>query len=205
MARWSFGLRQLFLWTAAIALGLVALRSATMNWVAGMFGLALALLVASVLLVVFRRGPQRAYWIGFATVGWLYVLLLATSWMPVDPNSENDTPFRPYNLATQRLSNAAYHWLYDDAFEKYHAMGYAGGSMGGRGYSGGPRVYPILGMMPGGMGAAPPPGPPPGPNETDFVNVAHALWTLLFAVIGGCVAYWLYMTGPGRKGAPAPT
>jgi hypothetical protein len=24
--RWSFGLRQLFLWTAAIALGLVALR-----------------------------------------------------------------------------------------------------------------------------------------------------------------------------------
>ena len=58
MTRWSFGLRQLFLWTAAIALGLVALRSATMNWVAGMFGLALAVLVVSVLLVARRAGAS---------------------------------------------------------------------------------------------------------------------------------------------------
>ena len=42
------------------------------------------------------------------------------------------------------------------------------------------------------------PGPPPGPNEGDFVNVAHALWTLLFAAIGGFLAFWLYSTGPGR-------
>ena len=46
MARWSFGLRQLFLWTAAIALGLVALRSASSLWVAAMTGLALVVLAA---------------------------------------------------------------------------------------------------------------------------------------------------------------
>ena len=45
-------------------------------------------------------------------------------------------------------------------------------------------------------------GPPPGPNAGDFVNVAHALWTLLFAAIGGCLAYWLYATGPGRTDEP---
>lgn len=42
------------------------------------------------------------------------------------------------------------------------------------------------------------PGPPPGPNGGHFVNVTHALWKLLFAVIGGCLAHWLYVTGPGR-------
>ena len=87
LPRWSFGLRQLFLWTAAVALGLVALRSASANWVAAIMALTLYVLAVSVLLVVFRRGPQRAYWIGFATFGWLYLLLLAASWQPVDPNA----------------------------------------------------------------------------------------------------------------------
>ena len=54
------------------------------------------------------------------------------------------------------------------------------------------------GSMPIGITIGIPTGPPPGPTETDFVNVAHALWTLLFAVIGGGAAYWLYVTGPGQ-------
>jgi len=66
MARWSFGLRQLFFWTAAIALGLVALRSASATWVGAMLGLATTALAVSILLIVFRHDPKRAYWIGFA-------------------------------------------------------------------------------------------------------------------------------------------
>ena len=219
LPRWNFGLRQLFLWTAAVALGLVALRSATETWVATMLALALVVLAAAILLVVFRRGPQRAYWIGFATFGWLYMLLLVTSW-----NSEGNDPFRPHKLLTQRLSSVTYHWLYDEAFEKYHASvnmassgGYGGYSMMGGMESGyGSDMYggmpgdSGMGMPGGGMpmgpgmgGPAPPPGPPPGPNEGDFVNVAHALWTLLLAALGGCLGYWLYATGPGRTERPA--
>ena len=52
---------------------------------------------------------------------------------------------------------------------------------------------------PYGMGASGPlPGPAPIPNEGDFVNVAHSLWTLLFAAQGGCFAYWLHKTGQER-------
>jgi hypothetical protein len=204
----------MFLWTAAIALGLVALRSASPTWVAAMMGLALALLTLSALLVVFRRGQERAYWIGYATVGWLYVLLLV-----MNPVADLNNPVHRENLVTQRLSGSAYHWLYDKAFEEYYAStsnnsanrstfsfyfgttsdlgGDApydnatgmpmGGSNGGS---------PMPGMGP--MSLAVPTGPPPGPNESDFVNVAHALWAMLLAAIGGCVASWLNQTGPGR-------
>jgi hypothetical protein len=214
--RWSFGLRQLFLWTAAIALALVALRSASTTWVAGMLGLAFVTLTASIQFAIFRQGPRRAFWMGFATFGWAYLLLLLVSWT-LGRSTVNDSPLRAQNLPTQQLASGSYHWLYDEAFEKYNVSvsmssvgsypGY-GGSMGGMGgdmYGGGGMAgdsgMMSSGMpgMPGGLGGpVSPPGPPPGPNVVDFVNVAHALWTLLFAAIGGCLAYWLYMTGPGR-------
>ena len=192
LPRLSFGLRQLFLWTAAIALALVALRGASPAWIAAMMGLALFVLAASILLVVFRRGHQRAYWIGFATFGWLYMLLVLFS-LTLGSNQPKNSPIRPNNLVTQRLSSACYHWLYDEAFERYHASStmnhgaWYGGSMGGE----------LYGVGPNG------PLPAPGPNAGDFVNVAHSLWALLLAALGGCLAYWFYATGPGRTERPA--
>jgi len=227
LPRWSFGLRQLFFWTAAIALGLVALRSASTTWVAAMLGLALAALTMSILLVIFRRGPQRAFWIGFATVGWMYLLLLVVSWTLARMASD-DNPLRAHNLITQQLASLSYHWLYDKAFERYYASspgegyygpmaggGYVGAGMmpsaagaSGMGYgsgdmmsSGGMSMGPGMG---GGLGGpVSSPGPPPGPNESDFVNVAHALWTLLFAAMGSCLGFWLYTTDKGRSDSPA--
>jgi len=142
--RWSFGLRQLFLWTAAIALGLVALRSASMTWVAGMLGLGLAIFAASILLAVYRRGVQRAYWIGFATFGWLYLLFLMSSWT-LGRTASNDSPLRSQNLFTQQLSKACYHWLYEKAFDQYYAAPNMNSSMGNMGGGAG---YGSAGMMP---------------------------------------------------------
>jgi hypothetical protein len=193
-----------------------------MTWVAAMLGLTLAVLTASILLVVFRGGSRRAYWIGFATVGWLYLLLVVVSWTLARMASD-DNPLRAHNLITQQLASVTYHWLYDKAFEKYHGsvsgpysgvMGNgqafyfgttppsdpAGAGTGGMSMDSGMAgsTMPVTGPMPIAISFATPTGPPPGPNESDFVNVAHALWTLLLAVIGGWVAYWLYMTSPGR-------
>jgi hypothetical protein len=218
----SFGLRQMFLWTATIALGLVALRSATGTLVAGMFALTFATLTASILFAVFRQAQKRAFWIGFTIFGWAYFLLLLVSWT-LGRNTANDNPLRAANLVTQRLSSLSYHGLYDKAFERYQVSIPSGtyyGPMAGGGYVGSGMMSDDVDdagmedgssdMMPGGGGSlgsgsaslgglVPPPGPLPGPNVINFVNVAHALWTLLFAVIGGGLAQWLYMTGLPRS------
>jgi len=209
----------------------VALRSASGTWVAAMMGLATTALAVSILLIVFRHGPKRAYWIGFATFGWLYMLVLVASWT-LARIAANDSPLAAHNLPTQQLASVSYHLLYDEAFEKYHASlsgpatGFTGagqtfsfyfgttrgdpsgavnGDIGNHSPDGMSMGFETSGPPMPGMGPTPiavssaVPGPPPGPNSTDFVNVAHALWTLLFAVIGGGVAYWLYVTGPGRS------
>jgi hypothetical protein len=110
---WRFTLKQLFLWTAFIALGCVALRNASATWVSTMFGLTLLLLGASLLLALFRDGQTRAYWIGFATLGWLYVFVLLYGWN-LDSNTATfgNNPLRPSELATTRLTHKAYEWLY---------------------------------------------------------------------------------------------
>lgn len=106
-----FTLRQLFLWTAFIALGCVALRNATATWASSLLGAALVLLAASLLLAAFRDGRSRAYWIGFATVGWLYVALLAYS-TGIDTNNRPwNNPFRPDALITTQLSHSLYSWM----------------------------------------------------------------------------------------------
>jgi hypothetical protein len=203
---WRFSLRQLFVGMAVIALGCVALRNASDAWVAAMLGLAQLALATAILLVIFRRGAERAYWIGFATFGWLYFLLMLVNWS-IDPNASSDCLFRPHRLATTRLSNSCYHWTFDEAFERYLARFPA------------PRYFdPMTGlatsMIPKADGsyrvpsvAWPPPGAPalPGPDEGSFANVAHALWTILLAAIGGCLARWLYATNQERRPADDPT
>jgi hypothetical protein len=59
------------------------------------------------------------------------------------------------------------------------------------------------GGMGSGMGMPAPPGPPPGPAEHQFANVAHALWTILLAMLGGCLASWLYATKKDSPTAPS--
>jgi hypothetical protein len=93
---WRFTLRQLLLWTALIAVGLVALRSASATWVSASVGLTLLALAASPLLALYRDGPARAYWIGFTTIGWFYVLILVYAWN-LDLNNPTHwaNPLRP--------------------------------------------------------------------------------------------------------------
>lgn len=63
-----------------LAVGLAALREATAVWDSGVFGATLALLTASVLLAVHRRDRKRAFCLGFALFGWVY---LGASLLPV--------------------------------------------------------------------------------------------------------------------------
>jgi energy-coupling factor transporter transmembrane protein EcfT len=200
---WRFSLRQLFVWMAVIALGCVALRNASGAWVAAMLGLAQLALATAILLVIFRRGAERAYWIGFATFGWLYLLLVLVNWSFAS-NTNSASLFGPHHLATTRLSDACYHCLFDEAFERYFAKF----PLPSSGDPAAPRmatsaIPPPVAFNPalGSMGQRP---PYPGPDEGSFANVAHALWTILLAAIGGCLARWLYTTNQERRPADGP-
>ena len=196
-----FSIRHLLVWTAAIALGCVALRSASSGGVSAMSGLTLLVLATASLLAIFRQGTDRAHWTGFAAFGWLYLLLLMFGWS-ADANSW-DNPFRPYNLATAKLST----WLYDRMYSQPQTqsgtggMGFTGGGFGSSiGMPGG--MAPMSGGMPGMPGGG---GPPAftGPSQHDFINVSHSLWTLLLAACGGWLARWIYATGPAAKKKPS--
>ncbi|MHC5539942.1 hypothetical protein ACYOEI_17115 [Singulisphaera rosea] len=77
-------LARLMVCVAAIAPGLAALRLPTV----GMFGVAFlatgAVLLLAVVGAICRRGPSRAWWIGFALFGWGYLALVFGT-RPTDP------------------------------------------------------------------------------------------------------------------------
>src|SRR4051794_27528386 len=64
-------------WVVAfVALALTAIRSGSVAWVAGMAWMLMTLLSASILGAIYRRGPARVFWSGFAVFGWVYLLMV---------------------------------------------------------------------------------------------------------------------------------
>jgi hypothetical protein len=223
---WRFSLKQLLIWMALIAVGCVALRSANTTWVSSLLGLTLLILGASLLFALYRDGQSRAYWIGFAMIGWLYLVVLLYGWS-LDLNSPGSwgNPLRPDELVTSRVTHKCYAWLYPPQAVQAPMGGSMGPGMGGMGMGGmamnsgeGMSGYAGSGMMggPGGMsgmsGGMPPGGmmgtgtmmvAAPGPSQQDFTNVAHSLWALLLATCGGWLATWLFATRERSRPATA--
>jgi hypothetical protein len=180
-----FSIRQLLVWTAFVALACVALRSSTQIWISGMHAAALGSLVVAILLAIYRSGPTRAYWVGFAICGWLYVAVLCFSWS-LQELRRHVIPFDQDQLLTTWLSKRAYQYAYPYTAQRPQVAPFGGG-MGGMGMG-----------MGGGMGGSFFPAAPPltagGVPEHEFVNTAHAFWTLLLAACGGGLSRWLFLT-----------
>src|SRR5437763_875362 len=57
------------------AIGMAGLRYASYEWASGIFLLTCATLALSIVGVVCRQGPLRAWWLGYAVFGWGYMAL----------------------------------------------------------------------------------------------------------------------------------
>ena len=68
-----FTIASLLVVVLIVALGFAALREASDLWESGVFTLALAALLVSILLAVHRTESRRAFWIAFALFGWTYL------------------------------------------------------------------------------------------------------------------------------------
>jgi len=93
-----FSIRQLLIATALVAVGCLAILNATPIVASAMMGAVALLLVAAIVLSIYRTGDKRAFWIGFAIFGWSYLLLC---YGPIF--TENNSPFGWTRLVTGRL------------------------------------------------------------------------------------------------------
>jgi hypothetical protein len=194
MARlFQFSIRGLLWAVTFLAVGIAALINANGLWQGAIWGLVLYGLTAAILLAVYRREQTRAFWLGFAVFGWLYLALFLTSlgpaqlqfWTRADPLKHED-------LITTRLAYLAHQNLLPPSRrDQQIAVAYppaqppggetgaynvALGSMPGMGPSaGGSMMSGGGGMMPGaGM-----PGMPGMPGMTGFGPPGGGTFTMM--------------------------
>jgi len=73
MQRFRFTIASLLLVVLFAAIGFAALRESSDLWESGVFSLTLAVMQISILFAVHRRESRRAFWLGFALLGWVYL------------------------------------------------------------------------------------------------------------------------------------
>jgi hypothetical protein len=73
MRRFRFHLGSLVTIVLVVGVGLAALRESNTIWDSGIFSAVAGVLLIAVLLAIHRTEKKRAFWIGFALFGWVYL------------------------------------------------------------------------------------------------------------------------------------
>jgi len=60
---------------AVAALGCAAMRSGSWLWASVTFTMTLGFLGLAIVGAIYHRGERRAFWLGFATFGWIYLYM----------------------------------------------------------------------------------------------------------------------------------
>lgn len=207
----QFSIRSLIVAVTIAAVGIAALLNANPWWEAGAWLAALGMLACAILFCVYRREGQRAFWLGFAIFGGLYLGLLVFSALLN----------QHFQLLPSQLSRLAYEWVVPDSRRSQY-LAPPGNPVSpvtttAYSYTGfGPYQPPNTTVVPappvaiGAMYAPATGGSPlpatvafvtPTPNaryvpvET-FVSIGHTLWLLLAAAVGGKICQWIHRTRP---------
>lgn len=75
MTRFRFSIASVMGGIVFIAVSVTALKDPSIFWNSLFFTVTGGTLVLSILCTAFQRGPRRAYWVGFAVLGWGHFLL----------------------------------------------------------------------------------------------------------------------------------
>lgn len=160
----QFSIRGLLWAVTILAVGMAALLNASGIWQGLSWALVLYALTAAILLVIYRREEKRAFWLGFATFGWLYLLLFLTSQAPSQFQFWiRSDPLRYQDLAATQLAQ----WSHANLLPESRRVAQiqvtlpAVSSMNGMADSaGGGDMAGMMGQMMGGTSG--PPGGMPG-------------------------------------------
>ena len=187
MLRFSLG--TLLLLVLVACFGCAALVNASPLWEQITLSLTVAVLSLATIGAVYLPPQARAFFGGFALLGWIYLVLVTI------PSFD---AIKPRLLTTTAISTL-YELQAEDEPQDTGMMG--GGMMGGgmgdsMGMYGGGGMGPGMGAMGGGMdegygyggyGSGSGPGVR-GPDPISFHRIGHAVWALILGFIGGGVA-----------------
>jgi hypothetical protein len=190
----QFSLKTLAGIVAFAAVACCSLIYATSTWSATIYTAAIVFLAFATLAAVYRREGARAYWVGCAFCGWLYLLLV---FGPLSGTQQVNT-MGQLNVGSELATTHLARWLYGTVLPKLREPPSAT-QVAGSGpiplpgslvfdTAAGTRQVAItqLGFV------SAPPAAAHYPDETSFIRVSHALWTWMFALAGGIMASWLY-------------
>lgn len=190
-----FSLRQLLLATAFAAVGCYALRWASPWWAILLFYAGVTLIVTGILIAFNRGGESRSFWGGFSICGIAHLLLI------FHPGLPNGIPsLYPAAFVTTWASAWTYQHIRPaltveprpldrESIGKTRGRGggdYVGGSLDRAFVASEDGRFYVYGLRAG----------PHFVIEQDFIEVAHGLWTLLLAHVGGCISLAIYRARP---------
>ncbi|MBI3463420.1 MAG: hypothetical protein HY000_10225 [Planctomycetes bacterium] len=141
-----------------------------------MFTLSLAVLAGAILLAIFREGERRAYWIGFAVLGWTYAVVAFSPILKSESPELLTSQFLRFvfnHLPQQvRMPPASVQNLTGVRFGELHTMHTQ--------VEGVTLQYGVKVVR-------------PFPEE-QFHRIGHSIIALMFGVLGGVVGPWLHST-----------
>ncbi len=196
----QFSLRILMAFVLVSAFGLAALRNASALWATVMMMIALAFVLVAALWAVLLRGRERAWWLGFAVFGGIYL-------------SVSVSPFR-HRLGTPRLLEYVHAKVADTSIATFDVsrshqnsvlfrIMTTDGDVSERRvaksvYDSTPAKDLLVSMAPPNRWRSLLPG---AANFDAFQRVGHGLFALLVGLAGATVATWFHARRHRAKAA----
>jgi hypothetical protein len=192
-----FKIRSLLGVVFLIAIAIAALRAADESWDSGMLGLTLLSLMTAVLLAVHRTDRRRAYWLGFALFGSVY--LVAT----LIPSIGSRLPTtKGLAFIDSKMPGRQTSWV--TTFLPY--LNSNAGTVGTntvQGYVFTPQVNDLSASFQKNVwiwdATTGKLIPWPGGTTENFLRIGHSLLSLLLAFVGGRLSRCLYGQGRGQN------
>jgi hypothetical protein len=193
MTRFRFKIRSLIVLIVACGVALAALKESSDLWEKATFSLALLVLLLSVLLAIHRAGARRAFWLGFALCGSVYLGLSLIPPIEARLLSSQGLAYVHSKLPGQSSTNVVLTFTTG-------ASGNSGQGSGTitltpsvsqvvLGNSGTGRIFTVVnGNLFSNWGGSP----------ENFVKIGHTLIALVLACLGGMLSKRLAKTEPPR-------
>ncbi len=178
-----FTIRSLLGVVLLISVALAALRASTAAWDSGILGLTVLTVLTATLLAVHRTHPRRAYWLGFALFGWVY--LIATLVPPVEsrlPMTEALSCLESKLRSQEAVSTVLYRMLVSGDPGRSHSPQPAALDLTSEVSADWAYSWMFTGATLSG----------PSGTPENFVRIGHSLLALVMALIGGRLSRRLY-------------